>query len=44
MKLTFLLLVTACLMGAMLALTLGPQKTPDEGPELVSEQPAVIDE
>jgi hypothetical protein len=33
----------ACLAGAMLALTLSPRPS-DEGPELVSEQPAVIGE
>ena len=39
MKMTVLVVTLACLMGAMLALTVGPQPDPDAGPELVSEEP-----
>jgi hypothetical protein len=39
MKLTVLVVTLACLMGAMLALTVGPQPDPDGGQELVREEP-----
>jgi hypothetical protein len=43
MKATLLVVVMACLIGAMLALTLSPRPS-DEGPELVSEQPIATGE
>jgi hypothetical protein len=44
MRLTMLVVLMACLMGALLALTLSPHGDPDAGPEMVSEQPAVVEE
>ena len=44
MKLSVLVVALASLMGAMLALTVGPRPDPDAGPEFVSEEPVVIDE
>jgi hypothetical protein len=41
MKLTILVIAVACLMGAMLALTVGPKTQPDGGPEFVREEPLV---
>jgi hypothetical protein len=43
MKATMLVVLMACLMGAMLALTLNPEPS-REGPELVSEQPVTVGE
>ena len=43
MKATLLVVIMACLMGAMLALTLSPRPA-DEGQELVSEQPVATGE
>lgn len=39
MKLTLLVVMVACLMGALLALTMSPHTEPEAGPELVAEQP-----
>ncbi|MEX0783292.1 MAG: hypothetical protein WD557_11625 [Dehalococcoidia bacterium] len=43
MKLTILVVTVACLMGAMLALTIGPQPEPG-GETFVSDQPSILDE